>query len=60
MDRMTTQLFALTAVVVIADLLAIVLWLRGVLTIFESLAIVLALAFSIAPRWQRWRRRSNP
>ncbi len=59
MDRATMQLFALTAVVVIADLLAAVLWLRDVLTIFEFLAIVLALAFSIAPRWQRWRRRAD-
>jgi hypothetical protein len=56
---MTVQLLALTAVVVVSDVLAVLLWIHGVLTIFEFLAIVLGLAFSIAPRWQNWRNRAD-
>jgi hypothetical protein len=59
-DRTTVQLLALTAVVVTADVFAILLWIDDVLTIFEFLAIVLGLAFGIAPRWQKWRNHADP
>jgi hypothetical protein len=56
---MTVKLLTLTAVVVVADVLAALLWIHGVLTIFEFLAVVLGLAFSIAPRWQKRRNRAD-